>query len=316
MTHYNDDDIGLRIYQEKVEREIPKDEVRDYNKYTERYIEQGVNSEDSKVLAHFSILAESGLERIEKDEDPWQDSDDMYRMYFFKVNKDGYITELHLHHSEAIFLTILPNMLASLKYLEVIIFPDNLIKEIPKWIVNLKFLRVLDVSNAGPDPHVPDSIRPFIESLDRFNELTGRDIVNYFLKPNDIKRSIYTYYNINYDILIIEDDIPTTRLLNNFFESKGIACTAIVNGTKALEELENYIPKLILTDITHPGLNGYDLCKEIKSNQKLRNIPVFFCTARFGSEVEKHLTETRADGYIHKPFDFSDFDIILDLLRT
>jgi hypothetical protein len=92
MVYDDDDDIGLRIYQEKVEKEIPKDEVRDYNKYTENYIDQGVNSEDAKILAHFSVLIEGGLGKIEFNEDPWMDAGDMYDMHFFKVNSEGYIS--------------------------------------------------------------------------------------------------------------------------------------------------------------------------------------------------------------------------------
>ena len=166
-----DDDIGLRIYQEKVQNEIPKDEVRDYNRYAENYINKGVISEDAKFLAHFSVLIEGGLERAENDENLYDDVNDMHRMYFFKVNNDGHVIELYLHHTEEVFLTILPNMLCSLKYLEVICFPNNLMKKIPEWITNLKFLRVLDVSNIEqPNPYVPDSIKPFIESLESFNE--------------------------------------------------------------------------------------------------------------------------------------------------
>jgi len=119
-----------------------------------------------------------------------------------------------------------------------------------------------------------------------------------------------------YDILLIEDDLATIRLLKSYFESKDITCKGVVTGTKGLEELEYNTPKLILTDIIHPGPSGYEICKKIKSNQILKNIPVFFLTAIPGSEVKKHLAETKADGYILKPFKFSDFDGILDLLRS
>ena len=119
----------------------------------------------------------------------------------------------------------------------------------------------------------------------------------------------------HYDILLVNDDLATIRLLTSYFDSKDITCRGVVSGTKALEELIYNTPKLIITDIIHPAPTGYDLCKLIKSNQKLKNIPVFFCTALPGSEVEKHLAETKADGYILKPFNFSDFDIIFDLLN-
>lgn len=169
-----DYDIGLRIYQEKVQNGIPKDEARLYNQITENYLNQGVIPEDAKVLAHFSVLIEGKLERAEIDENLYNDVDDMHRMYYFKVNYEGYVIELYLHHSEEVFLTLLPKMLCSLKYLEVICFPNNLMKKIPEWITNLKFLRVLDVNNVeSANPEIPNSIKPFIESLESFNAFYG-----------------------------------------------------------------------------------------------------------------------------------------------
>jgi len=50
------------------------------------------------------------------------------------------------------------------------------------------------------------------------------------------------------------------------------------------------------------------LCKKIKSDERFSKIPVYFLTAIPGSEVDKKLAETKADGYILKPFDLSEFD--------
>jgi CheY-like chemotaxis protein len=119
-----------------------------------------------------------------------------------------------------------------------------------------------------------------------------------------------------YDILLIEDDLATIRLLTSYFDSKGFTCQGVVSGTKGLEELSNNTPKLVLLDIILPDYNGYEICKIIKSNKKLKSIPVFLLTAIPGSEVKKHLEETKADGYILKPFDFSDFEILFDYLET
>jgi len=119
-----------------------------------------------------------------------------------------------------------------------------------------------------------------------------------------------------YDILLIEDDLATIRLLTSYFDSKGFTCQGVVSGTKGLEELSNNTPKLVLLDIILPDYNGYEICKIIKSNKKLKVIPVFLLTAIPGSEVKKHLEETKADGYILKPFDFSDFEILFEYLET
>jgi CheY-like chemotaxis protein len=117
-----------------------------------------------------------------------------------------------------------------------------------------------------------------------------------------------------YDILLIEDDLATIRLLTSYFESKGFTCKGVVSGTKGLEELVNNPPKLVLLDIILPDYSGYDICKQIKSNKDLQNIAVYLLTAIPGSEVEKNLEQSNADGYILKPFDFSDFEVIFQYL--
>jgi CheY-like chemotaxis protein len=118
-----------------------------------------------------------------------------------------------------------------------------------------------------------------------------------------------------YDVLLIEDDLATIRLITSYFDSKGFKCKGVVSGSKGIEELGNAIPKSILLDIILPDLSGYDICKTIKSDKDWGNIPVFFLTAIAGSEVEKNLKDTKADGYILKPFNFSDFEIVFDILN-
>jgi CheY-like chemotaxis protein len=104
-----------------------------------------------------------------------------------------------------------------------------------------------------------------------------------------------------YDILLIEDDLATIRLLTSYFESKGYKCKGVVSGTKGLEEIRAGIPKLILLDIILPDISGYEICKMIKDHAKYKEVPVFLLTAIPGSEVEKKMDETKANGYILKP---------------
>lgn len=117
-----------------------------------------------------------------------------------------------------------------------------------------------------------------------------------------------------YDILLIEDDLATIRLLTSYFESKGYNCKGVVSGTKGIEEIRSGLPKLILLDIILPDISGYEICKMIKEHEKYKKIPVYLLTAIPGSEVEKKMGETQADGYILKPFDFSDFEVVFQYL--
>jgi len=117
-----------------------------------------------------------------------------------------------------------------------------------------------------------------------------------------------------YDILLIEDDLATIRLLTSYFKSKGYKCKGVVSGTKGIEQIRGGVPKLILLDIILPDISGYEICKMIKDHKVYKEIPVYLLTAIPGSEVEKKMGETKADGYILKPFDFSDFEIVFQYL--
>ncbi len=117
-----------------------------------------------------------------------------------------------------------------------------------------------------------------------------------------------------YDILLIEDDLPTIRLITSYFEGKGYICKGVLSGNKGLEELKNFTPKLILLDIILPDMSGYEICKQIKFDSNYKDIPVYFLTAIPGTEVERNIEETKADGFILKPFDFSDFEIVFNNL--
>ncbi len=120
-----------------------------------------------------------------------------------------------------------------------------------------------------------------------------------------------------YDVLLIDDHLPTIRLLRSYFESREppLICRDAISGTKGFDELESSNPKVIFLDIRLPDVNGFELCKKIKQNEVYKNIPLYFLTAIPKSEIEKKLEETGADGYILKPFDFSDFDFLFDILK-
>ncbi len=115
---------------------------------------------------------------------------------------------------------------------------------------------------------------------------------------------------VEYDLLLIEDDIETVNLLTSYFESLDVSCKGVSTGFKGLRELKRNRPKLILLDIILPDINGYELMKRIEADSKIRDIPVFFLTAIPRVEIEEKIHELGATGAILKPFNLSDFGII------
>jgi len=124
----------------------------------------------------------------------------------------------------------------------------------------------------------------------------------------------FKHENQDYSILIVDDDYNTIKVLEGFLEIKKYSFKIVTLGWDAIEEIETYQPKLILLDIILPDISGFEICKMIKSNPKFKNIPVFYITAIPVDEVENKLSETKANGFFLKPFDFKKLEILSDYL--
>ena len=133
-------------------------------------------------------------------------------------------------------------------------------------------------------------------------------------KINDIITEIEPETAV-YDVLIIEDDHSTIMVLSDYFDLKGFSSIGVTTGDKALDELNRAVPKLILLDIILPDISGYEVCKIIKSDDKFKDIPIFYITAMPESEVRKMLKDTGALGFLRKPFNFEDFKILFNYLK-
>lgn len=125
-------------------------------------------------------------------------------------------------------------------------------------------------------------------------------------KINDAIEQISTE-DIIFDVLIIDDDDSTINLLKDYFDTKGFTSKEVVKGKEALILLKRNAPKLILLDVLLPDINGYEVCKEIRSEPNLKDIPVFYITAVPEGEVREKVKETGANGYFIKPFDLKNF---------
>lgn len=119
-----------------------------------------------------------------------------------------------------------------------------------------------------------------------------------------------------YDILIIDDDTSTNKVLIDFFRLKTYSSKEVSTGTEAIEILQKAKPKVILLDIILPEIDGFEICKIIKSDENLKEIPVFYITAIPGYEVKKKIKQTEANGYFLKPFNFSEFEVLFKYLSN
>ena len=80
-------------------------------------------------------------------------------------------------------------------------------------------------------------------------------------------------------ILAVEDSPTQAEQLKHLLEQNGYSVSVAANGMEALDYLGTHIPTLVITDIVMPGMNGYELCQKIKSDERTRDIPVILLTS-------------------------------------
>lgn len=102
-------------------------------------------------------------------------------------------------------------------------------------------------------------------------------------------------------LLIVEDNAELCDFIRDILTDEYRIKTAS-NGTTGLEKAMQYIPDLIISDVIMPGMNGIELCSELKNNENLSHIPVILLTAKGETESVSNGFKAGADDYILKPF--------------
>ena len=101
-------------------------------------------------------------------------------------------------------------------------------------------------------------------------------------------------------IVVAEDDPDVLDVLRLMLEEGGYAVEAVTNAG-AVRNLPNGRPDLLLLDIWMSGWDGRDLCRDLKSDEGTRGIPILLCSAH--RDGERIAREAGANGFIAKPFD-------------
>lgn len=101
-------------------------------------------------------------------------------------------------------------------------------------------------------------------------------------------------------ILIVDDDVNIAELISLYLTKECFQTLTVNDGESAITEFSRFNPDLILLDIMLPGIDGYDVCREIR---KISKVPIIMLSAK-GEVFDKVLgLELGADDYIIKPFD-------------
>ena len=104
-------------------------------------------------------------------------------------------------------------------------------------------------------------------------------------------------------ILIVDDEIQLIMMVKMRLEAHGHEVIAANDGEKGLEKAKSENPDLIILDVMMPKMNGYQVCRILKTDALYTNIPIILFTGKAQDDFEEIGDKVGADAFIKKPFD-------------
>lgn len=103
-------------------------------------------------------------------------------------------------------------------------------------------------------------------------------------------------------VLVVDDSAMVRLILKQCLKDCGFEVIEATDGIEAIAQIRSHLPDLVITDIVMPRMNGYELCRWIKSDPKTKSVPVMMCTTK-NEEFDRYWgLKQGADAYIAKPY--------------
>jgi twitching motility two-component system response regulator PilH len=104
-------------------------------------------------------------------------------------------------------------------------------------------------------------------------------------------------------VLIAEDSSTQREMMKDLLQSSGLAVNIATDGEQAVDMALLIVPDIVVLDVVMPKMNGYEVCRKLKSDPKTQNVPVILCSSK-SEDFDRHWgMKQGADAYVCKPFD-------------
>ena len=103
-------------------------------------------------------------------------------------------------------------------------------------------------------------------------------------------------------ILVVDDSQTLRKMLSEILRQHGMDVVEAIDGVEAKALILSTVPDLVITDLIMPGMNGYELCRWIRTQPLIQDLPILICSTK-GEEFDRYWgMKQGADAYITKPF--------------
>ena len=113
-------------------------------------------------------------------------------------------------------------------------------------------------------------------------------------------------------VMVVDDSITVRRVTQRLLKREGYRVVLANDGLQALERLQEEKPTVVLSDIEMPRMDGFDLARNIRGDERLRDLPIIMITSRIAEKHREHARELGVDHYLGKPYSEEE---LLGLIR-
>ncbi|THF61279.1 hybrid sensor histidine kinase/response regulator [Pseudothauera rhizosphaerae] len=103
-------------------------------------------------------------------------------------------------------------------------------------------------------------------------------------------------------IMVVDDSLTVRKITGRLLEREGYRVVTAKDGVDALEKLIETVPDVVLSDIEMPRMDGFDLVRNIRADERTRAVPVIMITSRLADKHKRYAEEVGANHYLGKPF--------------
>ncbi|MEL6927426.1 MAG: response regulator transcription factor [Cyanobacteria bacterium J06600_6] len=107
-------------------------------------------------------------------------------------------------------------------------------------------------------------------------------------------------------ILVVDDDLTLRKVLQNSLEQRGYQVTSVGSGKDALVKFNQDVPDIIISDVSMPEMDGFEFCRQLRSQPSGKLIPFIFLSAKNELEDRVQGHTIGADSYLSKPFEMKE----------
>jgi chemosensory pili system protein ChpA (sensor histidine kinase/response regulator) len=114
--------------------------------------------------------------------------------------------------------------------------------------------------------------------------------------------------------MVVDDSVTVRKVTSRLLERQGIDVIVAKDGVEAMALLQERKPDVMLLDIEMPRMDGFEVARQVRHDERLKDLPIIMISSRTGSKHKEHAAKLGVNGFLGKPFQESELLANIDEL--